>query len=387
MEASVRLGRIRGIELGIHYSWFIVFAIFTAILATQQFPDMYSDWSDAQYWSIAVAAVVLLFGSVIVHEFAHATVAQRKHIPVESIVLFIFGGVATISREPAKPGDEFKIAIAGPIASVLLSILFAGLWAAFGSTSEQLAALLGYLAFINLALAVFNLIPGFPLDGGRVLRALIWKATGNMRRATGVVSAIGVGIGTLFFVFGIIAILNGALGNGLWSIALGWFLQNAASQGYASVVQRELTSGVVVRDLMDRHPVTVEPGVTIADLIDNYILKQNVRGVPVVADGWVLGLVSLTDVKDVPAEQRSNRVVREVMTPRDKLQVFRPTTTLEDALDTIGRRGLNQVPVLDGDTLVGIVTRGDIMRYLQAREVLGLRTVEVAPSTERSQVM
>lgn len=374
MEASIKLGRVRGIELGIHYSWFIVFAVFSLILATEQFPDMYEDWSDSQYWRVAIAAVLLLFLSVVVHEFAHALVAQRKGIPVQSIVLFIFGGVATIARDPDRPGDEFKIAIAGPIASAALSALFAGLWAALGPSSEELAALLGYLAYVNLALAAFNLIPGFPLDGGRVLRAIIWKATGNLRRATGIVSAIGVGIGTLFFVVGTIAIIGGSLANGLWGIALGWFLQNAASQGYAAVVERELTEDIIIADLMNPDPLSVDPDLTVEELIDDYILRRNVRGFPVVEDGRVVGIVTLSDVKDVPRDERARRRVRDEMTPRERLITLTSATALADALQQMARHELNQAPVLDGDRLLGMVTRADVMRYLNSRAELGIGT-------------
>lgn len=372
MEASIGLGRVRGIDLGIHYSWFIVFAVFSLILATEQFPSMYDDWSETEYWSVAIAAVLLLFLSVVIHEFAHAIVAQRKGIPVESIVLFIFGGVATIARDPEKPGDEFKIAIAGPIASAALSGVFLALWATLGSTSEQLAALLGYLAYINLALAIFNLIPGFPLDGGRVLRAIIWKATGNLRRATGIVSAIGVGIGTLFFIVGVLSIIGGSLVNGLWGIALGWFLQTAASQGYASVVEKELTADVQIKDLMTPDPPTVGPYVTVEDLVDDYILRRNVRGLPVVEDGNVVGIITLTDVKDVPRDERARRRVRDEMTPRAKLHAFTPDTPLTEALELMARHELNQAPVLDGQRLVGIVTRADVMRFLNTRRELGV---------------
>jgi Zn-dependent protease len=381
VEASIGLGRVRGIEIGVHYSWFIVFAVFTAILATEQFPDMYDGWSDSRYWSVAVAAVLLLFASVLVHEFAHAIVAQRKGIPVESIVLFIFGGVATIAREPEKPGDEFKIAIAGPIASILLAGGFAGMWALLGPSSDALEALLGYLALVNLALALFNLIPGFPLDGGRVLRAILWKTTGNLRRATGVVSAIGVAIGTLFFVLGVIAILSGSPVNGLWGIALGWFLQSAASQGYASIMQRELTADVKVADLMTPDPAWVGPDTTVEDLIDDYILRRNVRGLPVAVGGTVIGIVTLTDVKDVPLEERATRRVRDEMTPRSRLFVFSPATPLNDALELMARHELNQAPVIDGDRLVGIVTRADIMRYLSSRRELGVESVETVESS------
>jgi Zn-dependent protease len=372
MEASIRLGKIRDIELGIHYSWFIVFVVFSIILATEQYPGTYEGWSDTQYWTIGIASVLLLFISVIIHEFGHAITAQREGIPVQSIVLFIFGGVATITRESEEPGDEFKIAIAGPITSAALAGLFGAAWAAVGDSSEQVSALLGHLAFVNLALAIFNLIPGFPLDGGRVLRAIIWKATGSLRKATRVVSFIGIGVGALFLFIGVLAIVNGNLANGLWGIALGWFLQNAASQGYASLVQRDILRDVSVHQLMDTQPAVVAPDVSVEQLVMRHILGENVRGALVVDDNALLGIVTLTDIKELERERWPETSVREIMTGRDALYSVTPDAQLVAALERMVQHDLNQMPVLDGDRLVGMVSRSDFMRYLQMREELGL---------------
>jgi Zn-dependent protease/CBS domain-containing protein len=375
MNSAVRLGKIRGIEMNLHFSWFIALIAFTFIFARGQYPSLYEDWSEATYWIVALVSVLLLFLSVVIHEFGHAITAQAKNIPVKSITLWIFGGVALLEEESETPGDEFQIAIAGPLASVALSGLFFGLWWLVGDLNEQLGALLGYLALVNLILAVFNMLPGFPLDGGRVVRAILWKATGSLRRATKIVSVIGTLIGTGFFFLGFLSAIEGNLVNGLWYFALGWFLQNAAEQGYRGTEQRELLHGITVAEIIDHDPTTVPVTVAVDELVHDYFLGRNVRGAPVVNNGVLLGIVTLTDVKEIPAAQWPETAVRTIMTPRNQLKTLTPDADIEDALRLMTEHRLNQIPIVAADqpdTLIGMIGRFEFMRYLQTRLELGL---------------
>lgn len=372
MESTIKLARIRGIDVGIHFSWFIVVVLFTTIFAESQYPQMYPDWSREQYWIIGLASVLLLFLSVLLHEFGHALVAQARGVPVRSITLFIFGGVAALERESEDASDEFLIAIAGPVVSIGLSGVFWGLWLALRDANEQLAALVGYMATVNFILAVFNMIPGFPLDGGRVLRAVIWRATNNMRRATRIVASIGVAIGTFFMIGGLIMVATGYLVNGIWGIAIGWFLQSAAQQSRAVVEQQYLLKDVFTRDLMNRQPVTIGPEVDLETMVEDYVLARNARGLPVVHDGRLIGLVTVTDLRKVPRQAWSRYRVADVMTPASKLRGLEPDLPVMEALQRMAEGNYNQMPVLENGRLVGLLTRFELLRYFQTREELGL---------------
>lgn len=371
MEASLRLGSIRGIRIGIHYSWFIVLVVFSYLLAEGQYPNQYTGWTTTQYWVVAVATVLLLFASVLVHELGHSFVAQSRGIEVVGITLFIFGGVAQIADESEEPGQEFAIAIAGPLTSIGLSAIFGALWWLLHDTSVQVGALLGYLAVVNAILAIFNLIPGFPLDGGRVLRAIIWKITGDLRRSTRIVSVIGSLVGSLFFVLGIFAALSGNLINGLWYLALGWFLQNAADMGYRQVEQQELIRGHLVSEVMDPAPLTVQGGLTVTELVDDWFLRRNARGAPVVTNDWFEGIVTISDVRHVPREEWDRTLVRSIMTPQDKVQSVAPIAGIEAALRLMSEHDVDQLPVLADGQLVGLLRRADLVRFIHLQQELG----------------
>lgn len=372
MRGTLKLARIRDIDVGLHYSWFFVVVAFTVILAEVQLPNQYDDWSEAQYWVVGFLSVLLLFFSVLLHEFGHALVAQSRGVPVESITLFIFGGIAGLAQDSDEAFDEFLIAVAGPIVSVLLGGAFGLLWLLFGDISEQSAALFGYLAYINIILAVFNLIPGFPLDGGRVLRAILWGALDNMRRATQIAVAIGTGVGMLFIFLGVLMIIGGYLGNGIWAVVIGWFLQNAAGSSLEQVEQQQAFRGVTVADLMDAEPITVAPSVDLETLAEEYILGRNARGLPVIYDGQMIGLITVNDLKDVPRERWPVTRVNDAMTPRRLLKIASPETPLEDALQMMADGDFHQVPVVIQDRFVGLLTRFEVLRYLNMRNELGV---------------
>ncbi len=372
MEATIKIARIRGIDVGIHYSWFIVVVLFTVIFAESQYPDTYPDWSPLARWIVALTSVLFLFVSVLLHEFGHALVAQSRGVPVRSITLFIFGGIAGLARESDDSRDEFWIAIAGPAVSVALAGFFGVLWLLLSGVNAQLAALTGYLAYINLFLVLFNMIPGFPLDGGRVLRAAIWRATGNMRRATRIVSAIGVAIGTLFIVGGLFLVVAGFLINGIWVIVIGWFLQNAAEQSRAAIEQQHTFRDVVTQDLMNRNPVTIGRMIDLETMAEDFVLARNARGLPVLDGDRLVGIVTVTDLRKVPRHLWPEKRVEEIMTPVERIRPLAPGVPVMEALGMMSEGDFHQMPVIDDGRLVGLLTRFELVRYFQTREELGL---------------
>lgn len=388
MEASVVLGRVRGIPIGIHSSWLLVFGLLTYSLAARVLPDQYSGWGDATYWVIGAVAALLLFVSVLAHELGHAVVAQAKGIVVRSITLFMFGGVALLDQDSEDAGDEFQIAIAGPAVSVLVAVGSGLIWLALRGASEQIGAIFAYLASANLTLVVFNLIPAYPLDGGRVLRAAIWGSTGSVRRATRIAASFGMVIGYVFIVVGIFLAFRVPI-TGVWLVAIGWFLRSAAEQSTRQLSLESAFGSARAGTLMDRDPVVVPPDATLQELVDRYILGQNVRGAPVLNGRDLLGIITLTDVKDVPREEWGRLAVRERMTPHARLVTATPTTSLDELLHTMSGRDIHQVPVVSADgALIGLVTRNAIIQFLELRQALarddGRGLTQARPRSVRS---
>lgn len=381
MDASVRLGKIRGIEIGIHYTWLVVFGLLSYSLAVGVFPDWYPHWSSSTYWGVGVLSSLLLFASVLAHELGHSLVAQSRGIPVVSIVLFIFGGVAQIAEEARRALDEFLIAVAGPLVSLVIGVGSLVLWPAADQISEPLGAILHYLGYANLILVAFNLIPAYPLDGGRVLRAFLWGALDSVYRATRIASAVGVFIGFAFIAGGIFLVFRAPL-SGIWLVAIGWFLQNAAQQAYQQLQVRRLFEGVRVRQLMDADPVTISPDVPVDELVDA-LLQYNVRSLPVIEDGRLVGIVTLTDVRTTPRDQWPVRRVRDLMTPFEHLVVATPDSDIESVLRAMVARDIHQVPVVRDSTLLGLLTRNALLRYLQLRQQLMRSPEEIANMVEK----
>lgn len=369
MDGSFKLGRIQGIEIGIHYSWLFVFGLLTFSLARGLLPNLYAGWTTTQYWLIGGLAALLLFLSVLAHELGHSLVAQAKGIPVRSIILFIFGGVASLTQEPRKARDEFQIAIAGPAVSLAIGVVSIVLFLLLERTTEYLAAILLYLGYANLLLVAFNLIPGFPLDGGRVFRAIVWGITNSLQRATKIASTVGVVIGYIFIAIGIFLVFSNPI-SGIWLIAIGWFLQNAADQSYRQLALERMFEGVTVGGLMNEMPVTVGPELTLEELVDHYVLAYNVRGVPVVQGGQLLGIITLTDIRHTPRREWSQWTVRAKMTPWDRLITVTPETSLQEALQAMAMRDIHQIPVVRDGALVGLLTRSQVIRFLQLRAEL-----------------
>lgn len=387
MGGSLRLGSVKGISLNIHYTWFIVFALVIFTLAVSYFPDQYPGWSRGTYWWMAVVTAFLFFSSVLAHELAHSLVAQSKAIPVGSITLFIFGGVSQLKKEADKPSTEFWVSAVGPLSSLALAAIFGLVWLGIRSISEEFGAIALYLGFINLMLAFFNLIPGFPLDGGRVLRAVIWGITNNFRQATRIAVATGQIVAYGFILGGVAMIFfTGNLLGGVWFAFIGWFLANAATSSYQQMEMQEAFKFVHVRDIMSRDFDTTGPNATLQHVLDEHILRRNVRTLAVLDDGRLLGLITLNDIKDVPREQWSTRLVSQAMVPWERLAVVRPGDDMREVLKALDERDVNQLPVVENGRVTGLVTRSNVISFLQIRRELGLKDNQKQGASEEATV-
>jgi Zn-dependent protease/CBS domain-containing protein len=376
-QNSLTIGRIAGIRIAVHYTWLFVFLLVTWSLAGGYFPSTYPRWDPVVYWVAGAAASLLLFASVLIHELGHSLVALTRGVRVDSITLFIFGGVSALRDEPRGAIDEFLIAVAGPLTSLLLAALFYVLGQALAGTGAP-GAVVAYMATINLMLGLFNLLPGFPLDGGRVLRAILWAATGSLHRATQIASYVGQGIALLLIVLGLVQLLAGNFLNGLWIAFIGWFLNGAAEQTRHAQQAQESLAGISVAQLMDPQPLTASPAMPVDEFVYNYVLRQGRRALPVSEDGRLVGLVSTTDVKPVPRTEWAHTAVGQIMT-RAPLRTVTPQTGLREAMHLLAEGDYHQLPVVDdAGRLVGMISRADILRYMRFRDAAG-RPVPAPP--------
>ena len=371
MRTAWRIFTIFGIDIKIDTSWVFIFGLVTWALARHYFPSQYPNWPQGQYWLVGLVSSLLLFSSVLAHELTHSLVARSRGEEVRSITLFLFGGVSEISEEPETPAAEFIIAVVGPLSSALIAVLFFGVWHGMQGVSEPIAATAQYLSFINGILAVFNMLPGFPLDGGRVLRAIAWRITGNLKRATRIASVTGQATAFLLIFFGISQILRGYFFDGLWIALIGWFIHSAAVRGYRHIIMQEMLKDVRAQDLMDTSFEAVDGSVTVQELIDDHILKKKERSFLVTERGALAGIVCLEDVKAVPAGKRAATMVREIMTPQDALEVVSPQTDGNKILAKLSNGKVHQVPVIEGGKVKGLVCRADILDYLHLRSNVG----------------
>jgi len=372
VKSSLRLFRIAGIDIGIHYTWILIFVLLSWSLAQVFFPQLYPGWDTVTYWVTGVVAALLLFGSVLVHELAHSLVAQARGMTVSSITLFIFGGVSNLEDEPEKPKVEFVMSIAGPLSSLALAGIFWGLLQIVGDQQSPVAATFSYLALINALLAGFNLLPGFPLDGGRVLRAILWNRTGNLVKATNIAATVGRFMGWGFIAFGLFQVFAGNFIGGIWLAFIGWFLSSSADASRREVTLREQLSGVQVKEVMTTNAMLIGPDTGVAELVSNVFRKQHGRAVPVCQNDQVVGIVTVTDVKELPQEKWEETAVKEIMTSGPLYSVT-PDDDLNTALRFIAKHDINQVLVLRGNKCAGLVSRSDILTYLQLSQELGLK--------------
>jgi Zn-dependent protease len=371
-KSTISLGRILGIPIGVDYSWFLIFALLTWSLATSYFPLEFTNWPVLEYWIVGALTVVFMFGSVVLHELGHSFVALRYKVPVRSITLLIFGGVAQLGAEPPSAVAEFWIAIAGPVVSFALALFFGLLQFITGSLAP-LFAIAKYLAYINGALGLFNLIPGFPLDGGRVFRAILWGATHNLRRATLIAGNVGRLIAYLFIIWGVWQIFTGNFGNGLWIAFIGWFLESAATSQIQQQTIHDLLAGHHVADAMRRDYAFIVADTTLEQLINQHILGSGQRTLVVKQDDQVAGILTLHNIKTVPASAWLTTTAAQVMVPLTKMKWIRPEADLVDALGEMDRDGVNQLPVMAGDQIQGVLGRDDVINYLRTLSELHRR--------------
>ncbi|HVG97121.1 MAG TPA: site-2 protease family protein [Chloroflexota bacterium] len=372
-RSSLTLGRIAGIRIAVHYTWLFVFLLVTGSLAGGYFPLAYRGWAPASYWAAGVAAALVLFASVLVHELGHSLVALRRGVAVESITLFIFGGVSALEEEASGAGDEFLIAVAGPLTSYALA---GGFWGVRGALppDSPAGAVAGYAATLNLILGTFNLLPGFPLDGGRVLLAAIWAVSRDRLLATRIASYVGQAIGLLLVLGGLAQLLNGGLLNGLWTAFVGWFLNSAAEQTRHAQEFRHSVAGIAVGSMMDARPPVAAPTMGLDEFVSQYVLRQGRRALPVCdGAGRLVGLITASDARRVPREAWPATSVGQAMT-RPPLKTAGPRTGLDEALRLLADGDYHQVPVVeDGDRLVGMLSRADVLRFLRRRDQTAAR--------------
>ncbi len=361
---GIPLGRILGVPIYLDWSWFLVFALATWSLATGYFPAQYPGWTSPEYWIIGAVTTILLFVSVLLHELGHAAVAKAYHIPVQRITLFIFGGVAHLGGESRTAMSEFLIAIAGPIVSALLGVVFFGA-ALLTRTMMPLGALLQYLSVINFTLALFNLIPGFPLDGGRVFRAIVWGLTRDMSKATRIAVQVGRAVAFGFVALGIWRMIGGNFSNGLWLAFIGWFLKQAADAQLRYQVMRDMLGDYTVSQAMSRSYITVPAEMSLQVLIDEHILGQGRRSVVVEKNGHPEGLLTVHHIREVPRDRWAETQAIQAMAPEDCCERVAPDTGLWDALEKMDRNGYNQLLVTRNGDLVGMLNRGDVISFLR----------------------
>jgi Zn-dependent protease/CBS domain-containing protein len=370
LHNSVRLFTIGGIEVGLHYSWLIIFLLLTWSLGGFLFQELLPGLTQLEYWVMGVVASLLLFLAVLIHELAHSFMARARGLDARSITLFIFGGVSNLGGEAKQPSTEFLVAIVGPLMSFALAGISFVVVTLVDEPRVELVA--RYLVFINVLLGGFNLIPGFPLDGGRVLRAIVWTATGSLRRATEIAATVGRLVAWGLFAFGIFLVLTpprNVIG-GIWMAAIAWFLHNAASASVQQVVLETRLRKVRAADIVRTDDSTVSPEMSVAELIDEHLLPLNRRAMPVAWQGSLVGIVTLSDITKVPVAQRARTQVGQVMGGRDKLLTIRADAYVRDAIELLAEHEFEQLPVMDGQRFVGMLTRADVMRQLQLREAL-----------------
>lgn len=361
------LGRLFGISIRIHFSWVFIFALVAWSLATSYFPDR---WSESTRWTLGVIGSVVLFVSVLIHELSHSLVAMSRGHKVKSITLFFLGGISEIEEEAENPGEEFWIAVVGPLTSLGLALIFGIIYLIVRNGSEQLSRLTQYLTFVNITLGVFNLLPAFPLDGGRVLRSIVWRASGSLAKATAVAGTTGSLLGFGMIALGVFFAFTGSLITGLWLVFIGWFIQSAASSARQQQTLQTALSGQLVRDAMQTRFSTVPPGTSVQRLVTDHITKEFERAYIVGLGDAFYGLVTLSDVRKLPPEQWASKYVTEIMTKAPDVLTVRPDDPLEKALQGLITRGYHQLLVMDGGKPVGIVTRGDVLRVLEVAQLL-----------------
>jgi Zn-dependent protease len=371
MKSQIKIGTVFGVELGLHYSWLVIAFLITFSLAAQ-FHAVDRNWSETQVWGTAILTGVLFFAGLFAHELSHALVAKARGLPIHRITLFMLGGVAQIEKEATDPSTEFWMAIVGPFTSAAIGFLLLELAHLFGWTPAVTpqtpgTALLVWLGYINLGLAAFNMIPGFPLDGGRVLRAILWWTMDDMERATRAAARVGQAIAVLFIGFGIFRFFEGAGLGGLWIAFIGWFLLQAAGATYMQVRAGSLLSGIKVRDLMSRDCAITSPDTSLQEFVQNQLMPTGRRCFLVMENGALKGLITPNELRNVNPKDLYFKKVGSVMLPPEKIHSVSPDTPAREALETMLRENVNQLPVISDGHVQGVITQGQILQAIRFR--------------------
>jgi Zn-dependent protease len=371
---SFRLGKIMGIPIRIHYTLWFVFILIAWSLAVGYMPAQYPGLRALTYWTIGVASAIILFASILVHELSHSYIAKKNGLPIARITLFFFGGVSEMTEEPQDPALEVRMAAAGPLMSFLIAAVLGGLWyvGQLAKAPIPIIATLGYAALINGILGAFNLVPAFPLDGGRVFRGSIWKRSHNLISATRTATRVSETLSLLMMFGGLVLIVFGNFIDGIWIVVLGWFIKSGAETSLKQTLVGEALTGVSVADIMTKDVLTVPPELTVQQLISEYFLVHHHGGYPVVKDGHVLGLITLQSVRNVPKDNREFATVQQAMVPSERAVIVKPSISALDAMQTMAKNRVGRVLVVDEGRLVGIATREDIVRTIQTRQDLEL---------------
>lgn len=362
---GLKIFKLLGFEVKLDWSWIIIATLIVWTLAKGIFPENFPGLPEEHYWWMGVAGALGLFASIILHELCHSLVSRRFGIPMRGITLFIFGGVAEMNEDPPSAKAEFLMAAAGPLSSLGIALSLYG-FLALGrgdGWSLPVGGTLGYLAYINVVLAAFNLVPAFPLDGGRILRSALWKWKGNVRWATRVASAIGSGFAIGLIFLGVFQFLMGNVIGGIWFFLIGLFLRNAAQMSYQQVLLRKAFEGEKVRRFMSTEPVGVPRALSVKKLVEDYMYRFDFKMFPVVEDGRLIGCVTTRKVKEVPKEEWDRRIVDELADQCSLENTVSPETDAVKAVSTMSRNQNSRLLVVEGDRLLGIVTLKDMLRF------------------------
>lgn len=367
---SFKLATFFNIPVEINFSWFIVLGLVIYTLAQGYFPFTNPEQGALVHWLMAIIAAILLFASLLAHELSHSLVAKNNRLNIRGITLFIFGGVAHMEEEPPTPGVEFKMAAAGPLMSFFLSLFFFGFTQACYNLGfpKTVVSITNYLFILNLFVGIFNLIPGFPLDGGRILRAALWQYYKNLRKATAIASGFGKAFAFFLMALGFISLFSGSIISGIWFIFIGLFLQEAADMSYRQVVMKKILSGIKVENIMTKNLVTVPADISLHHLVDEYFFKHRYTSFPVIEDDTLLGLITLHDVKEVPRDQWEKTKAKEAMLPLDNELIIDRKADIMDALAKMAATGFGRLLVIEDSKLIGIVSQRDITRLFEFKQ-------------------
>jgi len=376
MRAQIKLGRIFGVEIGLHYSWFLIALLITFSLAAH-FQANNPSWSDSLRWGVSIVTAILFFVAIVVHELSHALVAKFRGLPVRSITLFALGGVAQIEKEAADAKTEFWMGIIGPITSFVIGVVCLAITVALGWTPPEfpqrpLPAMLMWLGLINIGLAIFNMIPGFPLDGGRVLRGIIWWITGNAKRATTIAARVGQFIAFAMIIYGVLQFFRGTGINGLWMVFIGWFLLSASRESYAQMVISEGLRGLRVADVMSRDFPVVDANTNLQTFTEENLTRTGRRFWVVTLNAQPEGIITPNEIGTVPRNRWPYTTVADVMRPLDATRTVNPNTPVTEALEVMAQQDLNQLPVVSERGLAGLISRAHILQLIQTRAELHL---------------